>query len=530
MKIGIAQFYTSNVAYAKYSEAINRRYCENNGYEYFVETDTPKIKENLQGRSPTWYKPKFLLELLETKYLDYVLFMDIDAIVANETHRIEDFIRPSYDVVVTQDYGPSKMNAGVILLKNTPWTKQFLKDWWQVGEQYPKYKEGLWHDQTCFGLYMDATPDWGNHIKIIDNRILNSNEYNKRAFIFHAFCFGLQRNRTLDTIYYEKMKVAGIPVEPPLLVVVYHVYCTGNWKSIVSQQLNRLHRSGLYEAANILCVTINDPNKEFDPEIFSVYPKFSIVHRSDNHYEYPGIKRVYDLAKEHENMKVLYFHAKGVSNTYKKLGSKEVSVMKTKNISAWRECLEYFVIDRWKDCVRKLDSHDSVGVTCINGWFWGNFWWSQSSHLRRREEPSEGLTRWGYEAWLSDGTPSSNHEFYHFSFNPYISTLHPWLYDGSVDLSREKMELISARYGTIDMQLDEGYRGDYPLVTCDVSPVLRKNLEEFGHRGFDIRADNIVMGQDPAYGYRKFLVVDVKLRGEVFTLGAAEGQSLEFHL
>ena len=30
LKIAIAQFYTSNVSYGKYTEEINKKYCENN--------------------------------------------------------------------------------------------------------------------------------------------------------------------------------------------------------------------------------------------------------------------------------------------------------------------------------------------------------------------------------------------------------------------------------------------------------------------------------------------------------------------
>jgi hypothetical protein len=46
MKIVVAQFYTSNVSYGKFSEEINKKYCDDNGYEYFVERDGEKIKNN----------------------------------------------------------------------------------------------------------------------------------------------------------------------------------------------------------------------------------------------------------------------------------------------------------------------------------------------------------------------------------------------------------------------------------------------------------------------------------------------------
>jgi hypothetical protein len=36
LKIVIAQFYTSNVSYGKYSEEINKKYCDEQGYVYPV--------------------------------------------------------------------------------------------------------------------------------------------------------------------------------------------------------------------------------------------------------------------------------------------------------------------------------------------------------------------------------------------------------------------------------------------------------------------------------------------------------------
>ena len=42
-KIVVAQFYTSNVSYGQYAEAINKKYCDEKGYTYFCEKDNNKI-------------------------------------------------------------------------------------------------------------------------------------------------------------------------------------------------------------------------------------------------------------------------------------------------------------------------------------------------------------------------------------------------------------------------------------------------------------------------------------------------------
>lgn len=213
MNILIAQFWTNNLSYSQYTKSINEKYCDEKGYGYFIESNDFKIKSELNGRSFTWYKPKFLLNVLDEKNPDYILFLDADAIVCNNNYKIEEFIDENYDIVVTRDYGPSVMNAGVILLKNTDWVRSFLQKWWDIsnelngpnGEPKGYYNNGLWHDQTCFGYLYNNEVGYKSKIKIINNKILNGNVFRDPVhnnFIFHAFSHGLLKNRTLDTAYY----------------------------------------------------------------------------------------------------------------------------------------------------------------------------------------------------------------------------------------------------------------------------------------------------------------------------------------
>lgn len=231
--IGICQFYTTNVAYGPYSEKINRKYCEEKNYFYFVETDSEKIRQTINDKAPTWYKPHLILELFANNpNIKYVLFLDADAIVVNDSYRIEDFILADKDIVVTEDYGPSAMNAGVILLKNTEWTKWFLNKWIETGDELgggdpPKkgyYKYALWHDQTCFSYLLNNEPGVKEHIAIIDNRILNGRYFKDTAhnnFIFHAFSYGHLLNRSIDTAYYHLFNIP-LPKGDGLLDIIQY--------------------------------------------------------------------------------------------------------------------------------------------------------------------------------------------------------------------------------------------------------------------------------------------------------------------
>jgi hypothetical protein len=207
LKIGVCQFYTDNVLYGRYTEAINEKYCEENHYYYFVEKNTEKIRTKLEGRAATWYKPKLVLEMLEKNpNLDYVLFLDIDAIFCNNYRRIEEFIHGNFEVLMTEDFGPSIVNAGVFLVKNSDFVKKFMRDWWDVCEEYPHYKNALWHDQTCL-KYVRERLDDRTKFKIIPNGDLNSRDYNENKFIFHAFSYGNTPYRTIDVIYRNKFNI-----------------------------------------------------------------------------------------------------------------------------------------------------------------------------------------------------------------------------------------------------------------------------------------------------------------------------------
>lgn len=218
MRVAIAQFYTENVSYGKFSEEINKKYCELHGYSYHVEKSNEKIKELIEDRAFTWGKPKFLLELMEKGEHDYILFLDIDAIVCDQSIKIEEFIDENYDIIATEDYSShSLMNAGVLLIKNTEWSRKFMKDWWECGGQLkgtdvpelggdnPEegfFKHRLWHDQTCL-THLYKKNNLANHIKIISHRSLNWREFDQGNFIFHAFAYGYIRNRKIDTAYYK---------------------------------------------------------------------------------------------------------------------------------------------------------------------------------------------------------------------------------------------------------------------------------------------------------------------------------------
>jgi hypothetical protein len=317
-----------------------------------------------------------------------------------------------------------------------------------------------------------------------------------------------------------------------MISVVYHCYLVGNWKEIVNEQLNRLKSSGLYDSADIIEVTVNLDNtdkSEFE-NVVSNYTKLNVEYFTDNTAEYPGIKKVRELALSNDT-KIFYFHTKGVSNNYDNYNNKTISQEKIENIQQWKECLEYFLIDKWEESIELLNSYDNVGVTCNGGWYWGNFWWSQSSHIKKT--PEVGLWgRWDYEAWLNRDTPDAkNYEFHHFSYNPYVTKLDKDWYTSKSEYVGDKITVINAFYGTPPFQIDEGYSGMELNVGNDVTDIVKELLKIENNLQFNFNINNESMGGDPAFGSRKFLIIEFSPESNLskkYKMGLHEGQTFNF--
>ena len=544
-KVVVAQFYTENVPYGEFAETINRDYCKEKGYEYYCEKDTTKIRAALQDKAATWYKPTLIQEVLETYNPEYVLFLDIDAIISDTNQGVEDFIDENYDLVFAEDVGHhSAMNAGVFILKNTEWSKQFLQDWADSAETLKGkdardlpvnsenlenagyFKNALWHDQTCLTYLYESREDTKSKVKIISNASLNGRDYNRGNFIFHAYAYGHLRYRSLDVIYKEKYE-EKLDL-PEIKLIVYHIYCVNNYLEVVKQQLDRIKASGVYDWCDKMEVTCINKEGNFQDveELLKDFSKVTLNKFVNNDCEHEAIQKIWEYSQRYKG-KVLYFHTKGVANNFKNVNSTEQSEWKRKGVSWWKGIMEYYLIDNYKDCVDKLDQYDQCGVTLKNRWWWGNFWWSTLDYINFNSAPAHG-DRWYYEAWLNSTRDPSYYEHYHFDFNAYYTVLPNDIYSNKEKYKDSIIEVTEAYYGTLGEQQDEG-RAAVERVTVDVTEQVRANLIKNQNRGFNIRVDN-ELASDPYFGAHKVLEIHFLLNGEECILVFAEGQTLNFQL
>lgn len=215
------------------------------------------------------------------------------------------------------------------------------------------------------------------------------------------------------------------------LKVVYQCCDLPGSQRLSIEQVTRLLNSGLPEHADIFLSLNGNLVKFLDlVKLVEPYPNVRICHTSDrsDYMEYPALNLVKELADATvEEEYIMYFHLKGITK------------LSHQGIHDWRRYMEYWTIDRWRDCVDLLDDgYDTCGTNYIRDPFtgadfqehnWphysGGFWWARSSYLKQLKplphpdsyvmgsvSPLTGyiidknLYRFDHEAWIGSGNPN----------------------------------------------------------------------------------------------------------------------------
>ena len=110
-----------------------QRYAQRHGYHLFDES-----AQLDRSRPASWSKIKAVQRLLNEEACDWVFWLDADTVVMNSHKRVQDFLpantdpsAANIDLLLSADDGGG-YNAGVWLVHNTPWARQFLQEWWNM--------------------------------------------------------------------------------------------------------------------------------------------------------------------------------------------------------------------------------------------------------------------------------------------------------------------------------------------------------------------------------------------------------------
>ncbi|KAF9127023.1 hypothetical protein BGW39_006178 [Mortierella sp. 14UC] len=181
------------MAEAALPSADNKRiYAEKHGY-YFVARAAEFAQEEYRHRQRVWGKIGAIQKVLP--HYEWILWMDMDAIVANLDQDARDIIRRAEElnnnktnevsVIVARPLKDIMLNAGVMLIKNTDWSRRFLMEVQRRRTWYnkrPSYEQGaIWE--------VMRDPDWSSGVYLFDRDVHTMNTfpsfYEPGDFIVH---------------------------------------------------------------------------------------------------------------------------------------------------------------------------------------------------------------------------------------------------------------------------------------------------------------------------------------------------------
>lgn len=182
--------------------------------------------------------------------------------------------------------------------------------------------------------------------------------------------------------------------------VIYHVCAINHWKTIVEDQINKIHYSGLYESCQaVFCFVSGKDASKASQILRESGKKFFIIatRPNDDTYERLALHGMIEHNLVRRGDRVLYIHSKGVT----KRKTRDIN-----NVNDWRNLMEYRLIKEWQHCVAKLRNHDLVGTNYSQvpkPHFSGNFWWARGSYLLKLQIPIDSNDYFAPEMWVCGG-------------------------------------------------------------------------------------------------------------------------------
>jgi len=180
--------------------------------------------------------------------------------------------------------------------------------------------------------------------------------------------------------------------------IFYHIFCNNNTADIVRDQCLRILFSNLYNRVdNIYCFLAGDPSTidTIATLIRQLGQKFTIAEKgpNDTSYERFTLLKIPQYIRPAD--KFLYIHSKGVSYSMEPT-EQNIFWWRKQNVFWWRTWMEHFLVNKYEQCLTKLDDYDIVGINytseSIGPHFSGNFWWATGKYyLTLGDIPTTGI-------------------------------------------------------------------------------------------------------------------------------------------
>lgn len=160
----------------KYSIRNMNNYCLQHNYEFILYTEeSDGIFEGIydKQRPPCWYKIQFIKRILcSDKEFDYLVWLDADTQIINETIKLEYFIDKYFtkednelDLVIIEEFCKGNFNTGLMFLKKTENNIKLMDKIWDNDKVTDYFKKQ--HEQSSFQMLYDSDKEIAKHVYII---------------------------------------------------------------------------------------------------------------------------------------------------------------------------------------------------------------------------------------------------------------------------------------------------------------------------------------------------------------------------
>jgi hypothetical protein len=230
------------------------------------------------------------------------------------------------------------------------------------------------------------------------------------------------------------------------IYIYYHIFIETNWYDIVLEQLERLHNSGLLNISNLKIGVVFGYGIDRESNIIKLnnilenFYNYEIMFMEPNGCcgESSTLKELSNFSKTNdENYNILYLHTKGIT---------QYQTEREEPVREWRKMMEYFLIDKWEDCLEKLnEGYDCCGINYQNHAanikneskliqiFNGNFFWVNSNYAKKLDDTILFEHRYSAENWIL----SSEHKSFSFLDVPPAFNLYYNIYENYKTINNE---------------------------------------------------------------------------------------------
>lgn len=152
--------------------------------------------------------------------------------------------------------------------------------------------------------------------------------------------------------------------------IFYQCTPLNDYKERFQKTFEKIKKYGLLNKIDKFFFYLNGESEEN----FKIDEKIKIIQTNKHPNESRTINELKSFCANNLNSNILYIHSKGVTKSPEFIPQ----------VNAWVDLMEFFLIEKYENCIRDLMQFDAVGTLIRETpklHFSGNFWWAKASYL-----------------------------------------------------------------------------------------------------------------------------------------------------